>query len=330
MSFSGGRDSSAVLAVAVHVARREGLGLPVPLTLDFPDDARSREDEWQEKVVRHLGVTDWQKVDPDGGAGLLSPAARRSLHGAGLLWPHNAYLHLPLADEIPGGTLLTGLEGDGLFGGWRWSHANDVLARRRRPTPRDATRLALAAAPASVRRLWLRRSAGTTALTWLRPTAHAAFTRRLVEERSREPARWDQRVHWWARRRYHRIAAASLEAVGRITGTRIAHPFLDPRFLAALSREGGRWGYGDRTEVMRALVGDLLPDAVLARRSKANFTATVWDAPVREFARAWDGTGVDTTLVDPDELRRVWLLDRPIAPSGTLLHAAWLHQQGTS
>ena len=36
VSFSGGRDSSAVLATATAVARREGLPLPVPITHRFP------------------------------------------------------------------------------------------------------------------------------------------------------------------------------------------------------------------------------------------------------------------------------------------------------
>src|SRR5687768_13796753 len=36
VSFSGGRDSSAVLAIAAHVARREGLPLPIPVSLRFP------------------------------------------------------------------------------------------------------------------------------------------------------------------------------------------------------------------------------------------------------------------------------------------------------
>src|SRR5579884_3063930 len=36
VSFSGGRDSSAVLALATDAARRHGLELPVPVTMRFP------------------------------------------------------------------------------------------------------------------------------------------------------------------------------------------------------------------------------------------------------------------------------------------------------
>ena len=43
VSFSGGRDSSAVLAVATGIARREGLPLPIPVTNVFPGAATTDE-----------------------------------------------------------------------------------------------------------------------------------------------------------------------------------------------------------------------------------------------------------------------------------------------
>jgi hypothetical protein len=56
IGFSGGRDSSALLAVAVQVARREGLDLPVPVTKTYPDVPATDETDWQELVIRWLGV----------------------------------------------------------------------------------------------------------------------------------------------------------------------------------------------------------------------------------------------------------------------------------
>ncbi|HYA10027.1 MAG TPA: asparagine synthase-related protein, partial [Gaiellaceae bacterium] len=67
VSFSGGRDSSAVLAVAADVARRDGLPLPIPATALFPGSAESDESDWQEQVVRGLGLDDWLRVDVDDG-----------------------------------------------------------------------------------------------------------------------------------------------------------------------------------------------------------------------------------------------------------------------
>jgi hypothetical protein len=46
VSFSGGRDSSAVLASATDLARREGLPLPIPATNRFPDAPGSDEAVW--------------------------------------------------------------------------------------------------------------------------------------------------------------------------------------------------------------------------------------------------------------------------------------------
>ena len=74
---------------------------------------------------------------------------------------------------------------------------------------------------------------------------------------------------------------------------------------------------------MRLLFGDLLPDAVLTRRSKASFDHV--DAPGRrhELLARWSGEGIDATLVDPEVLRTEWA--RPLTdPSTTpLLQAAW-------
>src|SRR3954470_25068106 len=59
VSFSGGRDSSAILALATAVARREGLPLPIPATHRFEDVPLSHETSWQEQVVSHLGLENW-------------------------------------------------------------------------------------------------------------------------------------------------------------------------------------------------------------------------------------------------------------------------------
>ena len=62
VAFSGGRDSSLVLAIATHVARRDGLPDPVPITRVFPAIVEADEQEFQETVVRHLGLHDWHRV----------------------------------------------------------------------------------------------------------------------------------------------------------------------------------------------------------------------------------------------------------------------------
>ena len=43
VSFSGGRDSSAILATATAIARRDGLALPIPATYRFPEAPHTQE-----------------------------------------------------------------------------------------------------------------------------------------------------------------------------------------------------------------------------------------------------------------------------------------------
>ena len=89
VSFSGGRDSSAVLATAARVARREGLPLPVPITHRFPSASDTQETEWQEQVIRHLGLDDWVRIDAAGdldcvvGETLVEAAEQRDVDGGG-------------------------------------------------------------------------------------------------------------------------------------------------------------------------------------------------------------------------------------------------------
>jgi hypothetical protein len=120
----------------------------------------------------------------------------------------------------------------------------------------------------------------------------------------------------------------NLDAIGRSLGVRYVHPFFDPTFIEALARFGGRLGFTSRTETMRALFHDLLPDEVNARESKAYFNNAFIHGYSREFIGNWDGSGLDEHLVDADELRRLW--DQDWVHSGTfqLLQAAWLAAQG--
>lgn len=79
---------------------------------------------------------------------------------------------------------------------------------------------------------------------------------------------------------------------------------------------------------MRFLFADLLPDAVLSRSSKAWFSEARFGEGEREFARHWDGSGVDTRYVDPHSLRDFWLSPAPKGSTTPLLHVAWLATTG--
>lgn len=323
VGFSGGRDSSAVLAVATAVARREGLPVPVPLTLWW-DDPATHEAEWQELVVRHLGLTDWLRVKADTDAGVLGAAAQDCLSALGLLWPPNLYTKVPLFRSFDG-VVLTGLDGDGLFGSWEGHRVADLAARRRRPVLRDARRVAALAAPSAVRaRVYVRR---VEPPGWLTAGAAAAYAREVAHERASAPLSWSRWVQWFRRRRFLRLLLDGMDLVAARFGSRVVHPFLDHAFTGSLAAHGGRLGYGGRTEIMTALFGNLLPSPVLQRTSKAIFTNALWGAAPREFAETWSGKGIDESIVDPERLRLAWISERPDARSASALQSAWLYDR---
>jgi asparagine synthase (glutamine-hydrolysing) len=323
VGFSGGRDSSALLALTAQLARREGLPPPIPLTMRFPWSSAAGESSWQERVVSHLELADWERIEPRD-LDLVGPVAARCLLGHGLLWPANTHAHLPLLERAGDGSLLTGFDGDSLFGGWAFARVGAVLRGRAAPEPRDLLRLGHAAAPRFVRG-WVgrrRAKAGSTA-RWLRPEVQDAWAAALCEW---TPVRWSAHVAMFERSpRWLAVSCASMQALAGDTGTLVVHPFLDRDFLASLRHAGGAWGWGDRSATMAALFGDLLPQETVARATKARFDEVFWGEQSRAFAREWDGGGIDEDLVDPVALRAEWLSERPDARSSTLLQSAWLH-----
>jgi asparagine synthase (glutamine-hydrolysing) len=136
--------------------------------------------------------------------------------------------------------------------------------------------------------------------------------------------RWERFLAWEVRQRGSRAFEATLSTLAADVGAVVAHPFRDRGFVAALARAGGARGIGDRTTVMRALFSGDLPDDVLARWDKSHFALAYFRGHTREFARRWEGGGVDPTLVDPEVLRSAWLLKIVDARSALALQAAWL------
>ena len=116
VAFSGGRDSSTVLAIATHVARRDGLAEPVPIAGVFPAAPRAEETQWQEAVVRHLGLRDWQRIRMHDELDLVGPLATPGLLAHGVVWPPLIHVDIPLLELLEGGSLLDGEGGDEVLG----------------------------------------------------------------------------------------------------------------------------------------------------------------------------------------------------------------------
>ncbi|MCA1711240.1 MAG: hypothetical protein LC789_06190 [Actinobacteria bacterium] len=324
VSFSGGRDSSTVLALATHVARREGLPDPVPLTKRYPGVPEADEQEWQELVIGHLQLRDWEIVEFTDELDLVGDVATTGLRRHGLLWPPNAYLHVPLFERCRGSVLMTGYDGDRLFDGWRYRGVVPHLGRRR-PTAKDARALASRFAPTG---LVVRRTARRDeSNVWLTDEALQQATHDAVSDR-REPLDWRRRLGWLAGRRQVTAVTGSLAALAGDCEVQVLHPLMDPLTLAGLARTAGRRGWPHRTTALRELFDDLLPDSILSRRTKAVFGGAIVGEATRSFAEAWSGLGVP--MADPAALRAEWLSPSPVFTSMTALHAAWLADRGSA
>jgi hypothetical protein len=324
VAFSGGRDSSAVLAAAASLARREGLRPPIPATLRWPAAPLSHENEWQERVVEHLGLEDWRVLVLDDDVDLLGTRACAALRTYGLFAPAAAVIMLPLIELAAGGTLLLGEGGDDIFEGReRALPLLHALSARRRLSVSEARRAALALSPSVVRRRVYERRAAPHQY-WLKPAARAMEARREAASRAQEPLGWTAYLDWSSRFARATTLKASWDRFALPHDTEVVCPFWDPRFLGAIGGLGGWRGLGTRTEAMGTLFGHLLPVDVQARDTKADMTASVWGKQCYDFARQWTGSGLDPDVVDHDLVRRVWLSPRPYYSSALMLHAAWL------
>ncbi len=324
VSFSGGRDSSAVLAAAAALARREGLPLPVPATNVFPTARWAGESEWQERVVAHLQLDDWVRLELTDELDCVGPVARSITERHGLLWPFNVHFHWPLLEVARGGSLLTGIGGDELLGTSQWARAAAVLSRAARPSPRDVLSVGLAVSPQHVRRHVLRRR-GALAFGWLTPRANEQILAAWSDDMSHEPLRWSRRWSWWRSLRSVDVGFRSLDLIAADHDVQISHPLADDRFAVSAGQRASADGIHDRTALMQALFAGLLPPDVQQRSTKASFDEVFWGPESRSLARESLGELADFEAVDPQRLRAEWGEETPDAHSFLLLQALAAH-----
>jgi hypothetical protein len=325
IEFSGGRDSSALLCVVTDLARREGLPEPVAVTHDFTGHGAADESQWQELVVRHLALGNWERVSDADVFDVLGARARRGLLRYGLLWPALVHRHAPFAELARGGSLVVGEGGDEVLAGQRLAGAFGVLKRKR------LDRKALSALARLLGPRWLRRALHVRDLTklrlhpWLNDQMAALLADQDARERAREPLRWDRAVLFHAGYRGVNLGSRNIARVLADNDVTFHAPLLDPRFVRAWANEGGVRGVGSRTEAMKRLFGDVVPDEVCRRASKARFGPVAVGEASRTFLQSWDGHGVDPHVVDVEKFREACLNSLP----GTLLllQSAWLATQ---
>jgi hypothetical protein len=325
VSFSGGRDSSALLALAMDVATREGLPAPVPVTARF-QAAETEEAEWQELVLGHLDTSDWIRVDLADELDLLGPAGSEFLGRHGLRYPQNTHFQDPLFRHALGGSLLSGAGGDELFEPHRWGRAALVLSRSVPIRRSDVLVVGAALSPRPVRsRLHYR---GQLAMPqWLRPSGRRKLSRRVRLWVGDDKVRYDAHLDWWRRSRYLNHGQRSFQLLAEDRNVQFLAPFSEDQVLRALATEMGRSGFTSRTAAMQSLFGDLLPQAIIERQSKATFLSPLVGPQTRAFAEVAEPEAVlPPELVDPDALRTAWRQEQVDVRSLPALQLCWLAQ----
>ncbi len=314
ISFSGGRDSSAVLCVAMSLAERHGLAPPIPVTLRFPDAPASDETVWQERIIDELRCPEWIRITPDGS--LAGAIAQRVLGRHGVLFPVNAFLHDPILEVAAGGSLLSGIGGDELLD----SSADRISVVSRSPRSfrrTDIRTIGDEILPGRRRRLGERFVAG---LSWLTPEARAAAADRAGEALGRLSHRWNTALGQWTADRYFQAVTSTIVALGADHAVSVRTPFLDPRVLAAVASEAGPTGFTSRAAALDELVGDVMPAWLRERTSKAVFDEALVGRQFVQIAAKWNGGGINHDLVDAARLRAEWESGTPDGRSFLLMH----------
>lgn len=321
VAFSGGRDSSIVLALAARVAREHGLADPIPVTLRF-DQPQTWETEWQEMMVRHLGLSDWVLLPQRQDLEALGLIARTTLARHGLYWPANAHVLVPLLDAARGGSLLTGTGGDELFSPPLGKPIPLRHSFRVRPLRRALMLSAIQLSPWRTRLQLQYR--GLLRLPWLTERARREVRARFLEVMRPRGESWRDLLQKLLQSRYWELIEGVSSAMARDLNVLLVNPFLDPRYIGAAIQEAPREGFPTRSAAIATLFGDLLPRATVQRGTKATFNEILWGPESRSFAERPSSPALDPALVDHDALRRVWARPRPDLRALTPLQAAWL------
>jgi asparagine synthase (glutamine-hydrolysing) len=326
VSFSGGRDSAALLSLATRLARERGLSDPVPVTVRFDHCPRTDENDWQEMTIDHLGLQRWEILPIGDELDPLGPVATEVLRRHGLFWPPVAHRIAPALEAARGHVLVLGTGGDETFSPWRPHPARRRLDVRVRPVRRAVKRAAFNLLPERLRiRVSLRRRRD---LSWLRPVALREVERQYrAWLRQRRPS-WAEAVRRIPESRNFELTQSIFAAMAHDAEVSLVQPFFDPGFLRAMGESAPRRGFPSRAAALELHFGDVLPPPVVERTTKAVFDELHGGRASQAFAQAWDGRGVNPAWVDVEALRREWLSPRPDYRSLTALNAAWLATEG--
>ena len=194
VEFSGGCDSSVVLAAAAEACRSSSHDPPLPVTFRFPDLTETHETRYQELVLGFLGITDGiVKTNPD--LDLLGPGPQQALRDLGAVWPPALLTRADIWRSLAPGVLLTGEGGDEVFGPRRLGALPEIKAKICARDLRSALReLAFMVAPVPLRAQMIERQ---NRFGWDLPWLNEELRSEAIQKGSREAAREPLSARRW-------------------------------------------------------------------------------------------------------------------------------------
>jgi asparagine synthetase B (glutamine-hydrolysing) len=323
--FSGGVDSSFLLALATQLARRHGLEEPTAITYRYPNEHTRPDEQYQDALAESIGLRNWVVIERES-AEVIGPDAERvirilgDLPGVATISAHMAAIDV--ARQRPGSVIITGEGGDTTFSfqpasipaalaqsAWRNVRRPRVFAQHvRRSLPFVAPKVR----PASL-------------LEWypfLTADGLAEIHRRKLLPPRRRPLGRLRAIDMNQQRGYVLDGIASFDSLAAHHGIGYLHPLREDAFVTALVRTTPRRAFTGRNELLEHLWPGVLTDVVRNRPGKAHFTEVYFGEACREFARRWDGRSLASPYIDNERLRDCWLGDTPF-PGAHLLQAAW-------
>jgi asparagine synthase (glutamine-hydrolysing) len=286
----------------------------------FPGAPTTYETEWQEAVIGHVGLDDWVRLQFRDELDYVGPYSQQLMRRHGVRWPINDYVHVPLLEQATTGSFIDGVDGDSVFSS-SYFILLQTLRGRRRPGRTAVRDLKFALKPASARRSEARRDGAR--LPWLTPHAQDEVVDRFAIDIASEPVSYAKRLPLFYRSRHLAGLQASTAMLAAEADTVLVRPLIDRTFLAALAQQVGAFGFKGRTDMMHRLFGELLPEPLLNRKTKATFP-NYWGPGSRALAADWQGEGVDPDYVDHDALRRTWSAERIDHRTALLIKSIWL------
>ncbi|MDV6304439.1 asparagine synthase-related protein [Rhodococcus cerastii] len=327
IAFSGGRDSSLLLARAAMVAKKHGLPRPVALTHRYPaEDTDAQETEWQNRVIDHLRLLDlpleWVINDVSTEFDILGKPLTNLLAANGRpFYPPASGSTLFDCKFASGGSVVTGEFGDELFGSsrsYRFRRAVSAFRLSEPKTIKGVVRPLLR----TMRAVDVDEITQLTGVSWLTTEERALFlqdTKRAVDD----SFGWRGEVRRKLTLRNLDVFVETRDRIAELFDCLAVDPFLDYKFIESWLDWVGYFGMSRET-AMSVLSDGLLPESVITRRGKAFFNRSRFGDETRKFLANWNGDGTSNPHVDAELMQAVWTQKLVPLQSALLLQQAWL------